>query len=132
MTFQQFLLALRGRWMIFVALFVATIAAAFLVTLVLPKTYEATASVLVDVKDEQMINVPFASPRAQLGYMQTQIDIIQSDRVAREVVRNMKLAEGPGVKAAFARSGARGTIEDWVASSLLLDLKVDSSQSSVI
>ena len=132
MSFQQFLLALRGRWVIFAALFVATLVAAFAVTLVMPKTYEATAGVLVDVKDEQMINTPLASPRAQLGYMQTQIDIIQSPRVAREVVQRMKLADSPAAKAAFARAHARGSIEDWLADALLQSLKVDSSQSSVI
>jgi len=133
MSFHQFLLALRGRLGIFFALLAATVVAAFLVTLVMPKTYEAITSVLVDVKDEQMINQPIGgSPRAQLGYMQTQIDIIQSQRVARKVVEDLKLAEDPGVQAAFQRSGAHGSIEDWVAGGLLYDLKVDSSQSSVI
>jgi len=133
MTFQQFLLALRGRWKICVALLGATILAAFLVTLVMPKTYEAVTSVLVDAKDDQMINQPLGSPRQQLGYMQTQIDIIQSQRVAREVVQNMKLADNPNVKAAFVKStGGHGDIVDWLAGALLHDLKVDSSQSSVI
>ena len=133
MSFHQFLLALRGRLPLFFTLLAATILAAFLVTLVMPKTYEAISSVLVDVKDEQMINQPIGgSPRAQLGYMQTQIDIIQSIRVARKVVEDLKLAEDPGVKAAFQRAKARGSIEDWVANGLLYDLKVDSSQSSVI
>ena len=103
MTFQQFLLALRGRIGIFFSLLVATVVAAFLVTLVMPKTYEATTSVLVDVKDEQMLNASQQSPRAQLGYMQTQIDIIQSQRVARKVVEDLKLADNPGIKAAFMK-----------------------------
>ena len=132
MTFQQFLLALRGRIGIFLSLLVATVVAAFLVTLVMPKTYEAIVSVLVDVKDEQMLNAAQQSPRAQLGYMQTQIDIIQSQRVARKVVQDLKLAENPGVKEAFVASRPNGNIEDWVASGLLQNLKVDSSQSSVI
>src|SRR5579859_6267440 len=133
MTFQQFLLALRGRWKIFAALFVATVAAAFLVTLVMPKTYEAVTSVLVDAKDDQMINQPLGSPRQNIGYMQTQIDIIQSQRVARKVVEDLKLADNPGIKAAFAKStGGRGDVVDWVAGGLLQTLKVDSSQSSVI
>ena len=85
MTFHQFLLALRGRWTIFLALLGATVVAAFLVTLVMPRTYEAVTSVLVDAKDDQMLNQPLGSPRQQLGYMQTQIDIIQSQRVARKV-----------------------------------------------
>jgi len=133
MTFQQYLLALRGRWTIFVALLGATVIAAFLVTLVMPKTYEAVTSVLVDAKDDQMLNTPLGSPRQQLGYMQTQIDIIQSQRVARRVVEDLKLADNPGIKAAFMkRTGGRGDIVDWVAGGLLADLKVDSSQSSVI
>jgi len=133
MTFQQFLLALRGRWTIFLALLGATVVAAFLVTLVMPKTYEAITSVLVDAKDDQMLNQPLGSPRQQLGYMQTQIDIIQSQRVARKVVDELKLAENPSVKAAFVKAtGGRGAIEDWLSGALLQDLKVDSSQSSVI
>ena len=133
MTFQQFLLALRGRWTIFVALLGATVIAAFLVTLVMPRTYEAVTSVLVDAKDDQMLNTPLGSPRQQLGYMQTQIDIIQSQRVARKVVEDLKLADNPGINAAFMkRTGGRGDIVDWVAGGLLADLKVDSSQSSVI
>ena len=133
MTFQQFLLALRGRWKIFVALLGATVVAAFLVTLVMPKTYEAVTSVLVDAKDDQMINQPLGSPRQNIGYMQTQTDIIQSQRVARTVVQDLKLADNPGVKAAFMKStGGRGDVVDWLAAGLLQGLKVDSSQSSVI
>jgi chain length determinant protein EpsF len=132
MTLHQFLLALRGRIWIFLALVVATIVAAILVTLVMPKTYQATTSVLVDVKDEQMLNTPLGSPRAQLGYMQTQIDIMQSQRVARKVVEDMKLAENPAARDLFARKHMQGTVEDWIADSLLYDLSVDSSQSSVI
>jgi chain length determinant protein EpsF len=133
MTFHQFLLALRGRWTIFVALLGATVVAAFLVTLVMPRTYEAITSVLVDAKDDQMLNQPLGSPRQQLGYMQTQIDIIQSQRVARRVVDDMKLADNPNVKAAFVKAtGGRGDIRDWLGGALLHDLKVDSSQSSVI
>src|SRR5437764_4473803 len=109
MTFHQFLLALRGRFWIFASIFAATLVAAFLVTLVMPRTYEAQTSVLVDVKDEQMLNTPLGSPRAQLGYMQTQIDIIQSQRVARKVVQDLKLAEHPAVQAAFAKAGGHGS-----------------------
>lgn len=132
MTIHQFLLALRGRFWVFLAILAGTVAAAILVTLVMPKTYQAITSVLVDVKDEQLLNTPLSSPRAQLGYMQTQIDIMQSQRVARKVVEDLKLAESPEVREAFARKGGQGTVEDWVADAILYDLTVDSSQSSVI
>ncbi|MGE5616232.1 MAG: chain length determinant protein EpsF, partial [Bacillota bacterium] len=130
--FQQFLLALRGRLKIFFALLGATVVTVAIVTFFMPRTYDAYVSVLADVKDEQMLNAPAGSPRLQQGYMQTQIDILQSQRVAREVVEKLKLADNPRVRAEFQRRGGRGAIEDWIASGLLADLKVDSSQSSVI
>lgn len=132
MTFQQFLLALRGRLSIFVALVVATVAAAALVSVVLPKKYDATVSVLLANRDEQSLTTAPQGLREQIGYMQTQIDVIQSQRTARRVVEDLGLANDPGAKRAFAASGAPGTIEDWLAAGLLTGLKVDSSQSSVV
>ena len=132
MTLHQFLLALRGRLWLFLAIVGATFAAVVLVTLLMPRTYDGIVSILADIKDEQMLNTPSQSPRMQLGYMQTQIDILQSQRVARKVVEDLKLHESPGVQAAFQKKGAHGDIKDWVAGGLLADLKVDSSQSSVI
>lgn len=132
MNVQQFLLALRGRLPVFLALFAGTLAAAIVVTLLLPRTYVATASVLVDNRDEQSLSNPGQPVREQTGYMQTQMDVIQSQRVARRVVENLKLADDPATRDAFARSGAHGSIEDWIASALRTQVHVDSSQSSVI
>jgi chain length determinant protein EpsF len=132
MTFHQFLLALKGRIWVFLGLLAATVFAALVVTILMPKTYEATASVLVDNRDEQMINAQMMPARAQLGYMQTQVDIIQSQRVARQVVRDLKLAEGDDIRAAWQKAGSPGTVEDWVAQGVLSKLKVEVSQSSVI
>src|SRR5436190_16221371 len=132
MNLHQFLLALRGRLWVFLSLAGATVLAAVVVTLLMPKTYESTVSLLVDTRDEQSLTGTAASARQQIGYMQTQIDIIQSPRVARKVVEDLKLAQTPQAKAAFTASKTRGEIEDWLASGLLSKLKVESSQSSVI
>jgi uncharacterized protein involved in exopolysaccharide biosynthesis len=132
MNFHQFLLALKGRFWVFLSLMAATVLAAIVVTILMPKTYEATASVLVDNRDEQMITQNQMPARAQLGYMQTQVDIIQSQRVARQVVQDLHLADNDAVRADWQKNGAKGTPEDWVASGLLGKLKVDVSQSSVI
>ena len=132
MNFHQFLLALRGRIWLFLAILGATVVAAIGVTLLLPKTYEATVSILVDNRDEQVINNQTQPARAQLGYMQTQVDILQSPRVARQVARDLKLDQNPQVRAAWQKAGAHGTVEDYVAQGLLTKLKVDVSQSSVV
>jgi chain length determinant protein EpsF len=98
----------------------------------MPKTYESTVSILVDNRDEQSLTGSVPSARERTGFMATQIDIIQSMGVARQVVRDLHLADDPQAKAAFAASRAPGTLEDGMARSLLERLKVDSSQSSVI
>src|SRR3954470_14464067 len=132
MTIHQSLLALKGRLWVFLSLLGDAVAAAALVTLAMPKTYESTVSLLVDNGDEQSLAGTVPSARERMGFMQTQIDIIQSQGVARQVVRDLHLADDPKVKSAFAASHAPGQIEDWVANGLLQKLKVDSSQSSVI
>ena len=132
MNLHQFLLALRGRLWVFLSLLVATVGAAVVVTLLMPKTYEATVSLLLDNRDEQSLAGTIPSGRERIGFMQTQMDILTSPRVARKVVEDLKLAEGPAVQAAFAKSKQAGTVEDWVASGLLAGLKVNNTQSSVV
>lgn len=132
MNIHQFLLALKGRLWVFASIALAAFAAAAIVTLFMPKTYEASVAILVDNRDEQSLTGTVPSARERIGFMQTQIDIIQSRGVARQVVHNLKLAEAPGMREAFEASKAPGTLEDWIARNLQERIKVDSSQSSVI
>jgi chain length determinant protein EpsF len=132
MNIQQFLLALKGRLWVFLSLLGATLVAAVVVTLLLPKTYEASVALLVDNRDEQSLSGTVPSARERTGFIQTQIDIINSQRVARRVVENLKLAENPAAQEAFVEARAPGTVEDWIAGGLLAKLKVDASQSSVM
>jgi len=132
MTIKQFLLALRGRYWVFLALMLGTIAAAVAVSLLLPKTYTSTVSLLVDNPDQQTLAGQTVDARAKIGYMQTQVDLLLSQRAARKVVEDLKLHENPAAIEGFRQSGARGEIEDWIASGLTQGLKVESTQSSVI
>jgi chain length determinant protein EpsF len=133
-SLQQFLLALRARLGVFFLALAATVVAATVVSFLLPKTYKATTSLLVDAKEEQSMSnmAPNFFPQEKLSYLQTQTEIITSKRVADKVVRDLKLAEKPSAREAFAKAGAKGSIEDWLAEGLLLKLKVETSQSSII
>ena len=50
MSFGQFLLILRARWLSGLAVFVTVVATAVVVSLWLPKKYTASASVVIDIK----------------------------------------------------------------------------------
>jgi len=128
MTPLQILLILRAHYKI--ALFVAlsTIAIALAVTLLLPKRYTATTSVLVDVKSPDPI-VAMMLPSS----LATQVDIINSQRVALRVVRTLGLADAPGVRDQWTRATeGKGTPETWLADLLLRGLSVAPSRDSSI
>jgi chain length determinant protein EpsF len=128
------LLALRARFGVFATLLTTTVVAATVASFLLPKTYRATVSLLVDAKNEQSLSnvLPLILPQEKLSYLQTQMDIITSKRVARKVVQDLKLAENPSTRADFEKAGGYGSIEDWLVESLLSKLKVETSQSSII
>ncbi len=68
-----------------------------------------------------------------MSYLQTQMDIITSGRVARKVARELKLAENPLMRGSV-RDAAAGAdaVEDRLGESLLRILKVETSQSNVV
>ena len=136
MSLQQYLLALRSRFGVFAAVLAATVLTATVVSFVLPKSYKATVSLLMDAKEEQSLSNalrPLVLPQERLSYMTTQMDIITSKKVARQVVQDLKLAENPSTRASFEdQANGEGSIEDWLAERLPKRLKVETSQSSVI
>ena len=135
MTPRQFLLALRARLGVFALVLAATVLAATVLSFLLPKTYRATASLLVESRDEQSLSnvLPLILPQEKISYLQTQAEIITSKRVARKVVHELKLAENPSTRATFENAAAgRESIEDWLVEVLLLKLKVETSLSSII
>lgn len=136
MDTQLLLSALRARYRILLAILGITVLVTAAVSMLIPKTYVATVAMMVDSKDIQSINVSnqrSTSARDTTGFMQTQIDIINSPKVARKVIRELGLANRPDLRLAFMEeTGGEGTIEDWLIDQVLLRMKVDTSQSSVI
>jgi len=136
MNLYLFLSALRARFGVFAFLLFVTVAAATAVSFLLTKTYTATVALLVDAKDEQSMNTdlrPLVNAEQKISYLETQTDIITSDRVARKVVQDPQIARSPlAKKAAQDEAKKGGSTEDKLIESLLKELKVDKSQSSVI
>jgi chain length determinant protein EpsF len=133
MGLQLFFAALRARFGAFCLVAAATVLAAAAVSLALPKSYEARALLLVDAtREEQSLSNVLVPPRERIGYMQTQADILTSERVARRVVRDLELAQDAALREAFAAAGGAGSIEGWLAETLRRELEVETSQSNVI
>jgi uncharacterized protein involved in exopolysaccharide biosynthesis len=133
---RQFLRALRARRRVFVVALSAVVLAAALASLLLPKSYRATVSILVDAKNEQSLNDalrPLVLPQEHVSYLQTQVDILTSPKVARRVVQDLRLTQTPSALRALGVKPAKvGRLEDFLAEVLRRNFKTETSQSNVI
>src|SRR5258706_9289290 len=134
MDFNQFILALRARRKAFLVILAATIVTAVAIALVLPKTYLSTTTIMLGERDEQtMVAGSRMSARERGSYLQTQVDLLTSGRVAKRVVRDLNYLQRPGVREQYEReTGGLGTIEDWAANTLLKKGKAETSGSYTI
>lgn len=135
MDTQLLLSALRARYRILLAILGVTFLVAAAVSFLMPKTYIATVAMMVDSKDDQSIHNTQStrSLRDATGFMQTQIDIINSQKVARKVIRDLGLANRAELREQFVgETNGQGTIEDWLIDEVLRKMTVDTSQSSII
>ncbi len=114
MSFGQFLAILKARWRGTLLVFALTVVTSIAVTLLLPKQYTATASVVVDFKPDPLTTMIYGGAPPP-GLMGTQVEVLQSERVARRVIRNLKLADSPQVREQWLEATAgKGSIETWL------------------
>lgn len=131
MTFQQFLLILRARHKIAIAILLCTVISTLVVSLLLPKQYTASAAVVVDVKSPDPIVGMVLPGLATPSYMATQIDIINSERVARHVVKLLRMDESPAIREQWVEAtDGEGDLIVWLADLLKQKLNVKPSRES--
>ena len=131
MTLTQIIAVFKARWTIFMAILVVTVTAAAVVTFLLPRQYSASASVVIDLKSPDPVAGVMMPGMLAPSYMATQVDIIQSERVARRVIAGLRLAENAETRAAWQEATqGKGTVEDWLTKLLLEKLDVAPSRES--
>ncbi len=134
MSPSQLLIIFKARWRIMLAVFLGVVLTVLAGCLLLPKKYTASASVLVDVKSPDPIAGMVFPAMMTPGYMATQMDLIQSERVARGAVRALRLTENTTMREQWQETTKGvGSFEAWLASLLQAGLDVrPSRESSVI
>lgn len=133
MNFTQFLLILKARFKIILITFGLTVLTTLVVSLLLPKSYTATTSLVLNYKGMDPVTGLALPAQLMPGYMATQIDIITSRNVAMKVVDQLKFTESETAKAQFnkATKGV-GDIRAWFADLLLQNLDVKPSRESSV
>jgi polysaccharide biosynthesis transport protein len=93
MTFQQLLLILRARYKVLLFALLATVATTVTISVWLPKQYIATAAVVIDLKSPDMLSGLILQGMLAPAYLTTQVDIINSDRVAKVAAKLLRMQE---------------------------------------
>src|ERR1700730_16148618 len=125
MTIGQFLSILRARWLVACLIFCAAVVASIGLFFILPKKYTATASIVVDSKVDPVAAGAGLSEAVMASYINTQSDVITSERVAKKVVKAVGLDRMPEFHEGWLkRTHGEGDIVTWLAGSLLSGKKV--------
>lgn len=134
MNLKQLLLIFKARYKIILVTFLVITLATLVISLILPSRYTAMSSVVVDMRSIDPIGGNLIEGPVTPSYLPTQVDIINSDRTALKVVKTLRLAENPAVRAKWQEdTGGRGQIEPWIADLIQKGLEVHpSSESNVI
>lgn len=134
MGIHHALAVLRARLVPLLAVIVVTVGATVLVSLLLPPRYTATVTLVVDssrIDPTMGISLPAGISG---DYLNTQLEVIQSQSVALKVVNNLKMAEDASAEKYWMEdTGGQGAIEDWLAKGLLKRLTAEvGKQNSII
>ncbi len=133
MNFSQLLMVVKARYKIILITLILTVVTTIVVSVMLPKNYTATNSLVVNYKGVDPVTGMALPAQLMPGYMATQVDILSSKTVARKVIADLGLAENEAVKKSFAEADtSTGDIVEWLSDLLLKNLDVVPSRTSSI
>ena len=134
---------IRERWKMVAMVLCATVLTTLITTMLWPAKYEGLATIMLDYDGGNPLNMTAAAMPQQatsIEYLNTQMEIIQSRRIAEGVVNILKLDKMPQVQAGFAqaqggglfsRAQPKADIKDWLYDQFLSrNLKVQAGRDS--
>jgi polysaccharide biosynthesis transport protein len=117
-TFSQFLSVLEARWRSALVVWCTVVGLVLGLSLLTPKQYTASSSVLVDIKapDPVLGNTQPSSNVTTTSVMATQMDVMQSERVVSQALKAMKLTDSQPLRDKWQSvTGGEGSFETWMA-----------------
>jgi protein tyrosine kinase modulator len=98
------------------------IAGSAIFTKILPKTYTATATLMVSADQRDPLETVQAQQEPLGNYMATEIQLMQNPMVLLSVIDQLKLTEDPAYAAGY---GGGGNLREWVKENLGKDLTIE-------
>lgn len=133
MTLRKFLLILKARFISVSAVFLSFIAIAVAFSLLMPKSYEASTSLVLNYKGIDPVTGVVLPAQLMPGYMATQMNIIASRNVSLKVVEKLKLTQNPIIQEQYKEAtDGKIDINIWLAERLLKSLEVEPDRESSV
>jgi polysaccharide biosynthesis transport protein len=133
MSFSQLLSILAARKRVVIWVFLVTVIVTTVTSFLIPKTYTATASLVVNSKSVDQVTGLMLPTTSMPGYMATQKDIILSRNVALKVVDALGIAKNPLAIEQFEKAtNGKGNVRNWYADEFLKKLDVEPSRESSV
>lgn len=133
MTLSQFLIIMRARWKAALLVLLLTVGGALAFSLVLPRQYTATTTLLVDQYRPDVAGSAVYAGSPSPVFMATQVDVLKSERVALAVVKALKLADNPDLRDEWNRDAkGAGSFDAWLIDWLQRGLEVKPSRDSTV
>lgn len=110
----QLFAILRARWLPVLIVFSAGLATSIIYAVTRPVFYSATASVILEVKADPVTSMLYGGGAP--GTINTQLEVMRSERVAQRVVKNMKLTDMSDLRSQWTETtSGSGSFESWLA-----------------
>jgi chain length determinant protein EpsF len=127
MNYRQILLVLRLRWWLVLTSLAVTLALAGLYLWKAEPKFEASTSILVDLKTDPLLSA-LAPALGSAGYLATQVEVLKSDRLAANVVRMMGLEKSqPAIEKWRDMTDGKIPLETFYSVFLQSGLKAEAS-----
>lgn len=130
LSLSQLLAIIRAHrvWIAVVTVVIATLVT--VASLLMSKTYEATATLLVDFEvNDPVVGREFPSMLAN-SYLSTQLDFLQSSRVLGAVVDKVGLAKDPDWRSGFKGGGGDAGMREFIINKIRRSLSVSAAKES--
>jgi succinoglycan biosynthesis transport protein ExoP len=133
MSIGHFISILRARWLVIAVAFLLTTVTAGAISLLLPKQYTAVSALVIDSKSPDPINGMVMPGAMMPGYIATQIDVIESERVVRKAIRSMRLNESAQLREQWQdATKGNGVFESWLSDLIIKSLDIKPSRESSV
>ncbi|MFZ4289278.1 chain length determinant protein EpsF [Variovorax sp. HJSM1_2] len=131
MTITEILIALRARWRIAALVWVLVVSFVVGITLLRTPQYTATAAAVLDVKSPDPIAGVVLPGLNTAGYMATQLNVIQSERVAIRAIEKLGLDQDAKLQNQWREdTDGQGEFKSWLAGGMMQKLDVTPTKDS--